>query len=472
MKKNCNKLIWEKIDILKATNGEDISNKFLQKKKVTGISIDTRSLKKGDLFIAIIGENFDGHDFINSAIKKGASGIIVSKKTIARDFEGLYVDDTIKALQNLAVFSRKRFKGKVISITGSNGKTSTKNMMSEILGFYGKTHSTFQNNNNLLGLSLTLSRLEKNFDFCVLELGMNKKDELKTLSELALPDITMITNISSSHIANFNSEKEIAEEKCKIFSGLNVNGKIVLNEDDKWIDLLKEIGKKYTNYIYTYGKNPKSNLQIKEIYSKDLGTELRINNKKIFLNFLPQHYALNLSGICLVLKLINLDYKNKIKELRNLKPSFGRGNVFKIINDKNNFVEIINDSYNANLSSMIASLKNIIKLKDKEKNKKFVLVIGDMLELGKYAESSHRTLIPIIKTIKPRCLITVGNLSKIIYESLKKTIYCHSFENVKELKKNFFSLIKNDDIILIKGSNGTGLFKFTNYLHEEFLFRG
>ena len=465
------KIVWKKFEIMEATKGEDVSKKFLQKKKVTGISIDTRSLKKGDLFIALAGENFNGHDYVNVALKNGASGIIVSNKVIAKKHSGLYVSNTREALKNLAIFSRNRFQGWVVAITGSNGKTSTKNMMASIFKHFGKTHSTFQNNNNILGLSLTLSRLRKDDKFCVLELGMSQKKELKILSDLALPHIAMITNISSSHIENFLSEKEIAYEKCNIFSGLTKNGRIILNADDKWIDLLKEKAKKFTSKVYTYGEKPNSNMKIENLYSKKFGTVLSFGKTELFLKYLPKHYALNLSGICLVMKLLNLNYKNKIEEISNLKPSNGRGNIFKIVKGKNCSISIINDSYNSNLSSMTSSLENIKILQKNQPKKKFVLIIGDMLELGKHSKNSHKKLIPIIQEINPRCLLTVGNFSKIISESLKTKVCCYSFNNVEELNNSFFSIIKNQDTILIKGSNGTGLFNFTNYLYETFLLR-
>ena len=466
-----NKEVWNKFEIIAATKGEDISKKFLQKNKVTGISIDTRILKKGDLFIALTGENFDGHDYANLALQKGASGIIVSKKSMAKDLSGLYVSNTREALKQLAVFSRNRFQGQVVAITGSNGKTSTKNMMSSIFKYFGKTHSTFENNNNILGLSLTLARLRKDFNFCILELGMSEKKELKILSELALPNIAMITNISSSHIENFLSEKEIACEKCKIFNGLTKNGKIILNADDKWIDLLKEKAIKYSTNIQTYGQSVESNMKIEYLFSKKSGTTLSFDNTEIYLKFLPKHQAINLSGICLVMKLLNLNYKQKLEKISVLKPSKGRGNLFKIAKHKNTLVNIIDDSYNANLLSMTSSLENIQALKKNQPKKSFVLIIGDMLELGNHSKLSHKKLIPIVQKINPRCLITVGNFSKIISESLKKTICCYSFKNVDELIVKFFSIIKHKDTVLIKGSNGTGLFKFSNHLYNTFLSR-
>ena len=165
MRSNESDFLWNKKELLQVTKGLDLNNKFLDKHIVTGVSIDTRTIQKGDLFIALRGKNFDGNTFSELAIKKGASGIITDDKAIAIKFSSLLVNDTYKTLRNLAIFARKRFKGKVIAITGSNGKTSTKNMLSSALNLFGKTHSTFENNNNFLGLCLTLLRLKKNFEY-------------------------------------------------------------------------------------------------------------------------------------------------------------------------------------------------------------------------------------------------------------------------------------------------------------------
>ena len=174
-----NELLWTKNELIKASKGEDLTTNFLNNKKVTGISIDSRSIEHNDLFIAIKGQNFDGHDFLEKAIKKGASGVIVSCKDSARKYNGLYVKDTNAALKNFAEFRRKKFKGKIIGITGSNGKTTTKDMAKIIFNEFGKTFATPGNNNNIIGLSLSLMKLPYNSQYCVLELGMSKKNELK-----------------------------------------------------------------------------------------------------------------------------------------------------------------------------------------------------------------------------------------------------------------------------------------------------
>ena len=193
--------LWTKQELISACKGSDPTSKFLKNfDGVDGISIDDRNIKKGDLFIALIGDKFDGHNFIESALSKGASGVLVSNIHLARKYDGLFVKDTKKALIKIAKFSRDRFNGVTIGVTGSSGKTSTNYLLSNSLKQFGKTHKTFGNNNNIIGLSLTLSRLPIDYDFCVLELGMNNYGEIRQLTKIANPNIALITNVSGSHI--------------------------------------------------------------------------------------------------------------------------------------------------------------------------------------------------------------------------------------------------------------------------------
>ena len=190
--------LWTKRELMSACKGSDPTSKFLKDfDGVYGVSIDDRTINKGDLFIALIGDKFDGHNFIETAISKGASGVLVSNIHLARKYGGLFVKDTKKALIQIAKFSRDRFNGITIGITGSSGKTSTNYLLSNSLKEFGKTHKTFRNNNNVIGLSLTLSRLPVDYDFCVLELGMNNYGEIRQLTKIANPNIALIT-ISNS----------------------------------------------------------------------------------------------------------------------------------------------------------------------------------------------------------------------------------------------------------------------------------
>ena len=204
------KNLWSKKELILATNGLDPSLNFLKNTDgVFGISIDDRTLKKGDLFIALKGNKFDGHEFIKSAMSKGAAGLIVSDTKLAKEYGALLVKNTSDALIRIGKFARDRFEGITIALTGSSGKTSTNHILSSSLKQYGPTHNTQGNNNNIIGVSLTLSRLPSNFKYCVLELGMNNPGEIKRLTKIVKPDVALITNVSNSHFQNFKNEEEI-----------------------------------------------------------------------------------------------------------------------------------------------------------------------------------------------------------------------------------------------------------------------
>ena len=455
------KPLWTKKDLMSATNALDPSSYFLENfNGVWGVSIDDRTIKKGDLFISLIGDKFDGHDFIEDAIRKGAYGIIVSNKRLANKYKALFVEDTKKALIQIAKFSRHRFKGITIAITGSSGKTSTKHILSKTLKKFGKTHHTHKNNNNLIGLSLTLSRLYDDYNYCVLELGMNNAGEIRNLTEIAIPDIALITNISSSHIQNFQNEKEIANEKSEIFSTLNENGVAIINSDNLWSEYLVKKAKKVCRKIHLFGHSKYANTKISQLVDEKEGSTISYDNiKKWHLTNLNTTQALNAIAAISVIKELKLCTITSAKIISKIKPLAGRGEKIIINFGQKYKTYLIDDSYNANPDSMKAALSNFYKIKFKLNTYKTILIIGDMLELGKNAEQMHFELIPMIKKISPDLLITVGPYTKKISDKLKILINCKSFLTMPPLLKRAKQFIKPNQIVLIKGSNGIGLWK-------------
>ena len=455
-----NKILWTKEDLIKASKGKDLTTKFLNDQKVIGISIDSRSIRQNDLFVAIKGQNYDGHDFLEKVLKKGASGVIVSCKDSALKYNGLFVKNTHTALINIAKFSRNRFKGKIIGITGSNGKTTTKDMAKIIFSEFGKTFATPGNNNNIIGLSLSLMKLPYNFNYCILELGMSKKNELKKLSSIAKPDIVVISNVSNNHIENFETEEDIALAKSEIFHGLKKNGQIILNYDNKWFNFLKKIALNYTDQIIPFGVKK----SVFSISKKKDAFIVKSENFQTNLNHLPQHLALNIISILTIVKFWKLDL-NRIKDkVNNLLPSDGRGNKFKLRIDNNKTITVINDAYNSSPYSLKASLTNLYL----NNSNKYVLIIGDMLELGTNSYSYHRKIVPFVKKLNPKTLFTIGNLSKILSDNLKNNFCCKHFKNVKLLETKFDKLVHNNDTVFVKGSNSTGLYKFCKNLEKKY----
>ncbi len=456
------KPLWTKKELMVATDAKDPSSNFLENMDgIWGVSIDERTIEKGDLFIALKGDKFDGHDFIESAIRKGACGIIVSDKKFADKYKALFVKDTKTALKKIAIFSRRRFKGITIALTGSSGKTSTKHLLSNSLENFGKVHSTYGNNNNLIGLSLTLSRLNYDYDYCVLELGMNKTGEIRELTNIAKPDIALITNVSNSHIQNFKNEQEIADAKSEIFLGLNKNGIAIINSDDLWSEyLIKKAKKMSSAKIHLFGHSEFSNTRITKLIDDREGSTISYDKTKNWhLKNLNPTQAMNAIATISVIKELKLCHTTSEKILSNIKPLSGRGEKLIINFGQKHRTYVIDDSYNANPTSMTSALYNFYKTKSKLSSLKTVLIIGDMLELGKDTKEIHSALIPIINKINPDALITIGAYTKKITNKLNIEINCNSFTSTTQLLKKIHQFIQPNQLILVKGSNGMGLWK-------------
>ena len=453
--------LWTKKDLMSACKASDPTLNFLNSfENIHGISIDDRTIKKGELFIALIGENFDGHNFVESAISKGACGVLVSNIGLAKKYNGLFVIDTKEALINIGKFARNRFNGTTIGITGSSGKTSTNYFLSNALNQFGKTHKTFGNNNNLIGLSLTLSRLPHDFNFCVLELGMNNSGEIRELTNIAKPNIAVITNVSNSHIQNFKNEKEIARAKSEIFFGLEKDGVAIINSDNVWKDFLITEAKKVNAKIHLFGYSKISNTQIIKLVAENEGSTICYDKiKKWHLKYLNTTQAENVIASISVIKELKLPINKVTKALSNLKPLSGRGEKLIINFDNKQKTIIIDDSYNANPASMKAALYNFNNLRKKYPEFEAVVIIGDMLELGNSATKMHLNLVPILKEINPSLILTLGKYTKKIKEKLNLTIKCHSYVEINELIKDIKQIIRPNQIVLLKGSNGTGLWK-------------
>ncbi len=465
--------LWTKKDLMSACQASDPTSNFLNNSDIiSGVSIDTRTINKGDLFIALIGEKFDGHNFIENAISKGASGVLVSNIRIAKKYNGLLVNNTKKALINIGKFARNRFNGITIGITGSSGKTSTKSILSNALTEFGKTHKTLGNNNNIIGLSLTLSKLPHDFDFCVLELGMNNSGEIGELTKIAKPNIALITNVSNSHIQNFKNEKEIAKAKSEIFLGLKKNGVAIINSDNIWKEFLINEAKKVKAKIHLFGHSKFSNTQIIKLVDEKDGSTISYDKKENWhLKYLNITQAENVIAAISVIKELKLPIKKITKVISNLKPLSGRGEKLIINFNSKQRTIIIDDSYNANPASMKAALKNFNKLKLKLNNFETLVILGDMLELGDSSTEMHLDLIPILKEINPNLLLTVGKYSKNINDQLNFIVNTHSYFAINQLLKDIRQFIKPNQIVLLKGSNGTGLWKlipiFKNMIQEN-----
>ena len=427
---------------------------------ISNISINSELVKKGELFIPIKGKRYDGHQFISHALSKGANYSLATgsnyKKFKLNKFKKkiILVKNIKDSLNNLAMYSRKRIKGKILGITGSLGKTSIK----EAIYFILKKRIDIQKNdgnfNNLIGMPISLAKFQKNIDFGILELGMNRKGEIKKLSNICMPDIALITKISNAHIGNFNSLKDIALAKSEIFSGMNDFGTAILNDTDPYLSILKQRAKLcgIKQFIF-FGKSKKSDISLLKVeYQKNNKYKIYIDvcGEKInfLLNNLGEHWIENSLATISVLVAIGQDPCLFSEEIINFKAIRGRGEILKITFNKKKF-EIIDDSYNSSPESLASSISFLDHYGTKKRK---ICVLGDMYELGKFSEKFHLSLKKNIKGNKIFKVYTIGKQMKNLHDTLPVIVKGEHSENLEELFLKLKELIKSNDVILFKGS--------------------
>ena len=463
-------------------NSKEISsalNVNLPKKiNFSDICIDSRNISKNSLFFPIIGERFDGHNYINEALNNGAIASIVNqgrfKKNEIRQFKDkllIPVENSLISLAQLAIYSRTRAKNMtMLCITGSNGKTSVKNWLKRILEKQIKTHSTEGNLNNHIGMPLSLSKMNKNTEACILEIGMNKPGEIQYLSDIASPDISIITNIGPAHLGNFNSIEEIAEEKSCIFQRKK-NSIAIIPRDSIYYNLIKKRAIRKCDKVFSFGEREESDFQLvnsRKISYEISELELRIFNEVINVKTQTHslHFHLNILLVLIVSNLLKLNLKKTISDILNLSPSIGRGIKFEIKSKGKNII-LIDESYNSNPVSLAASIDNLNIIADKQKRK--ICIIGDMLELGKNSKKMHKDIVKLILKNKIDIVFTFGTHSKLINDNLPSNIFSKHFEDLNILYNNLSMILLDGDIVMVKGSNSLNLNKVCAKLKENLL---
>ena len=447
-------------------NALSLSKKF--KHSISGISINTKTLKKNNLFIPIKGQNHDGHKYVHEAFKKGASLSLSNKKGYEefklKKFKKkiILVKNPLSSLHKFASYSRKKIKGRIIGITGSVGKTSIKDALTFILNDKKKVQSSIGNFNNMIGMPLNLANFKEKIDVSILELGMNKKGEIKKLSNICKPDIGIITKISNAHLGNFNSLKDFALAKSEIFYGMKKTGTAIINKNDPNHFILEKILKKLKiNNILTFGKGKKCDIRLinfkhnKNHYSSEVFLEVLGKKINFGLNNLGDHWVENSLAIASIITALNKNIEFYLKKLAKFNAIKGRGNILNI-KFKNKKITLIDDSYNSSPESLNAS---IIFLNRLGYNKRKICVLGDMYELGKFSKKFHLKIEKVLKDNKISNVYTIGNEMNYLFNKLSKSINCKHSENLEELYFHLKENIKNDDIILFKGSRAMKLDK-------------
>ena len=444
-------VLWTSIDAALATKGCST-----QDWRAGGVSIDTRTLDKGDLFIALKAER-DGHDFVAQALSKGAAAAMVSYIPDGLDETAplLLVEDIQRALEALGVAARDRSQARIIAVTGSVGKTSTKDMLHVILARQGRAHASVASYNNHWGVPLTLARMPIDTEFGIFEIGMNHQGEIAPLARQVRPHVAMITTVSEAHLETFANIEEIAREKASIMEGLGKHGAAVLNADIATAGVLREVAQKLDCSKVWFGSGNQSTRLIKSEIENDV-TRVQAQVAQDMVTFslqtLGKHFVFNALGALASIAVLGGDLQRAAADLSLWQPGEGRG-ARKTIQTASGTFEIIDDAYNANPASMAAAL-DVLAL---SKAKRRVAILGDMRELGSNAPSIHADLSKLKAFENIDLVHTVGNHMEALGLRLAKTQQGMHAQTAQDLLGKFEHTLQEDDCILIKASLGTGL---------------
>lgn len=433
----------------------EVINKSLLKKDCCGISTDTRRIKKGEVFVAIKGARLDGCKFIGEAFKKGAVAAISEKGNKSQNRRLIKVDDAVKALGDIALGYKNMFAPYTIGVTGSDGKTTTKELIKNVLSVRCKTISNEGNFNNAIGLPLSIFNIDRTKEVCVLEMGMNKKGEIDYLSRIARPEAAVITNIGTAHIGHFNSMKAIAEAKSEIMENLSGEKLCILNYDSKFYGFLKN---RAPALSISFGKKKGAGTRgiiIKE--GKDSFSFAVQGGKEVFhMNFWNTTAIYPALVAYIFSKKFSISAKHLKTVLEGIKPLQGRGLIHKA-----GKISVIDESYNCNPNSLKWALYNFSRKDFKKK----IAVLGDMEELGRLSYILHRNIGIFAKNLDIDAFITFGEKSRAISEMIGKK--CRHFEEVDFLNKYLSKIIKGETAVLIKGSRAMKLENTVDYLIRQ-----
>jgi UDP-N-acetylmuramoyl-tripeptide--D-alanyl-D-alanine ligase len=428
---------------------------------ISSISTDTRSIKGGEAFFALSGINFDGHDFVQDAAGKGAA-LVVVKEGVFTPEEGalmeevafVEVSDTLSALGDLAAFVRKKSKKPVVAISGSTGKSTTKEMTAAILAVSRRVLKSMGNMNNLVGMPLTILGVDIKDDVLVLELGISEAGEMKRLTEIAEPDVAVLTNIGHGHLHGLGTIDGVAREKGDIYQSVSGSAVRVVNLDDERVRGLSDICE--GGDVITYGKSEVSDVRIKSFAHKDLnhieavyvikGEELQVNLGTPF-----EVNVYNVAAAMAAALALGVSTDDMLKGLATYVPLKGRMELMEVRG-----LTFIDDTYNANPESVEAALK---ALKSIDTTGKRIAVLGEMLELGEDEESLHKEAGRLLAALGIDVVIGIGRLGRIIAEASaeeESQLEAHGFDTNDEALSWLQCNIERGDVVLVKGSRGSG----------------
>lgn len=426
---------------------------------IEGVSTDTRSIQAGSLFIPLIGENFDGHSYAEDAFHKGAAAILWQKDHGAapQGVPHILVEDSLTALQQLAKAYRKELPVRIVGITGSNGKTTTKDLVAAVLGSTFEVHKTKGNLNNHIGLPLTLLLLDETTQFAVVEMGMSGRGEIALLSELAEPEASIITMIGESHMLQLGSREEIARAKAEIVRGMPADSLIIYNGDEPLIEqALGELELPTGLKRIRFGHGQDNNRYPTAIRMDADGAYFNINSpsySELFIPLLGTHNVINALAAIAVGEAFGVSPEGIAAGLRSLQMTSMR--IEKLTAASG--LTVLNDAYNASPASMRAAIALTEQLSGF--GRKF-LVLGDMLELGEHEEQFHRGIGAMLSPERVDYVFTFGRLGRFIADEASKSFpqaQVRAYEDKAQLAEELAAIARAEDLVLVKGSRGMRL---------------
>ncbi|HXW72333.1 MAG TPA: UDP-N-acetylmuramoylalanyl-D-glutamyl-2,6-diaminopimelate--D-alanyl-D-alanine ligase [Methylocella sp.] len=445
----------------------------LPRREITGISIDSRTLQQGDLFFAIKGLNSDGHDYTGAAFARGAAAAVVDEAhaELLRPFGPLYVvKDVLAALERLGIAARARSQARIAAVTGSVGKTSTKEALRLVVSQAGAAHASTASYNNHWGVPLTLARMPKAAKFGVFEIGMNHGGEITPLAAMVRPHIAIITTIAPVHLENFRSVDEIADAKAELFSGLVPGGVVILNRDIAQYDRLFSHAKSSrAGHVAAFGEHRSAdavlrNVKIGESHSV---VDADIHGQRITfrLGIPGRHFAMNSLAVLLAAKALGIGLESAAATLALSAPQPGRGERLAL-SVKDGIYTLIDESYNANPASMRAALALVGALPLRNKGRR-IAVVGDMLELGPDASMMHAELAKDVAANRFDLVFAAGSLSKHLFDALPGPVRGAWREHAADIVEPLEAVLRGGDIVIVKGSNASRMGTIVEALKKQ-----
>ena len=441
---------------------------------VTGLSIDSRTIKPGEAYFAIKGDVHDGHDFVDAALAAGAALAVVASaqaEKFASDARLLVVEDVLDGLRDLARAARARLQGQVIAVTGSVGKTSTKEALRHVLSAQGLTHASVTSFNNHWGVPLSLARCPRDVRFAVFEIGMNHPGEIEPLVRMVRPHFAIVTTVEPVHLEFFSGIEAIADAKAEIFAGVEPGGAVVLYRDNSQFSRLAERARdRRVSRIVSFGADEKADARLLEaalhatcsavhasILGQDVTYKLGVPGRHLVINSLAVLAAVSLAGADLALAALSLS---------NVTPAAGRGVRF-VLELGNGEATLIDESYNANPASMAAAL-NVLGHAEVSARGRRIAVLGDMLELGAASGELHRGLSDAVKANNIDLVYCCGPLMRNLWDALSPGKRGSYAQDAASLAAQVVAAIRAGDALMVKGSLGSKMKTIVNALERRF----